>query len=231
MNTLFVNVKNLTVLGLALIGITGSVQAQDWGDWGGGSGTDTAAVDSNGNMSSNSGGQRAVYKRFVPPFDTLREIIFYEGVIEDEECENCGADSLYWRAKKYLTQRWGKEVMKKMVVEDKKAERIVLKITVPMTVQLNNYNKRQVGIMEYRVALRFKDSRYKYQFGNFVHIQTPGGVDSKETRTYHEYYMKVKKGYQHSDLYLMAADREVKDIVAGLKKTLKQPYQPDEDDW
>jgi hypothetical protein len=33
----------------------------------------------------------------------MREIIFYENIIEDEACENCGADSLYWRAKR---ARW-----------------------------------------------------------------------------------------------------------------------------
>jgi hypothetical protein len=43
--------------------------------------------------------------------------------------------------------------------------------------------------------------------------------------------MKLKKGFQATDPYLLAADREVKQLVAELTKTLKEPYQPDEDDW
>jgi hypothetical protein len=29
----------------------------------------------------------------------------------------------------------------------------------------------------------------------------------------------------------LAADREVKDMVEGIKYALRGPYQPDEDDW
>jgi hypothetical protein len=50
-------------------------------------------------------------------------------------------------------------------------------------------------------------------------------------RTYHEYYMRVKKGYQTTDVFLLAADRDVKEFVEGLRKSLRGPYQPDEEDW
>jgi hypothetical protein len=205
------------------------IQAQDWGS---GWGTDTASKDSTGNASVVSE-QKVVYKRFVPPFDTLREIIFYEGIIEDENCENCMADSLYWRTRKYLAQRYGKEKFKdkNWVLEDELAKKIILKVTIPMVVQLNQFNKGQNGTMEFKLAVRFQDGRYKYQCGNFVHIQTQPGTDPKAIRTSHEYYMRVKKGYQHTDLFLLAADREVKSLVEGLRKSLKAPYQPDEDDW
>jgi hypothetical protein len=174
---------------------------------------------------------RKPYVRFNPPYDSMREIIYYEGVIEDENCEFCTADSLYWRAKKSIIAKFGKDNVKKFIVEDLKADRITLKVTVPMLVTYGEYKKFESGTLEYKVTLRFKDFRYKYQFGNFVHIQTPNGLAKDATRTYHEYYMKVKKGYQTTDQFLLAADREVKDFVATLKKSLREPYQPDEDDW
>lgn len=204
--------------------------AQDWGS--SGWGTDSTSKDSSGNASASTD-QKVVYKRFVPPYDTMREIIFYEGIIEDENCENCMADSLYWRTKKYLGQRYGKEKFKDKtwLIEDEVAKKIILKVTIPMVVQLNQYNKGQNGTMEFRMAVRFQDGRYKYQCGNFVHVQTQPGMEAKQIRTGHEYYMRVKKGFQHTDLFLLAADREVKSLVEGLRKSLKAPYQPDEDDW
>lgn len=241
-------------LGLALVamilGLQGTATAQ-WGDWGGGgeeaTPTDTTSKDSSAGTEDGGawggawgGGEetqgpqmpeRKPYVRFIPPFDSLREIIYYEGIIEDENCDYCGADSLYWRAKKYMMQRFGKDNIKKFVVEDKKADRITLKVTIPMVTKYGQYKSESAGILEYKVTLRFKDGRYKYQFGNFVHIQTPNGLGKESTRTYHEYYMKVKKGYQVTDKFLLAADREVKEFVDGLKKSLREPYQPDEDDW
>lgn len=175
--------------------------------------------------------KKAPYKRFIPPYDTMREIIFYENIIEDEECENCNADSLYWRAKKYLTKRLGKEAIKKMVIEDKPAERLVLKIMVPMMTTNGTFTKKQEGELEYRLTLRFKDGRYKYQFGNFVHVEPMDGVSGKVNRTYHEHYMRLKKGFQQTDKFLLAAEAEVSAVVDGLKKSLREPYQPDEDDW
>jgi hypothetical protein len=163
----------------------------------------------------------------------LREIIYYSGVIEDENCETCGADSLYWRAMLYLKKRFGKEKMKdkSWVLENVVGNKIVMKITVPMMVQTNQFNKKQSGMMEFRMALRFQESRYKYQFGNFVHIEVERGAEARMIRTYHEYYMRVKKGYQTTDVFLLAADRDVKEFVEGLRKSLRGPYQPDEEDW
>jgi hypothetical protein len=62
-------------------------------------------------------------------------------------------------------------------------------------------------------------------------VEAEEGLSTKISRTYHEHYMRVKKGFQYTDRYLLAADFEVNDVVTGLKKTLQQPYQPDEDDW
>lgn len=240
------------IIGAGLAGllmcVPGSVAAQDWGGFGS-SGTDTTKVDSLATTPDASGGtawggssgtskepelpKRVPYKRFIPPYDSLREIIYYEGIIEDEGeyPEKNGADSLYMRARKFLSTRYGKENLKKWTVEDKKNDRLTLKMVIPMMVKNGEYNKKQSGFLEYKLTIRFKDGRYKYQFGNFVHIESPNGLGKEPTRTYHEYYMKLKKGYETTDRFLLAADREVKEVVDGLKKSLHEPYQPDEDDW
>jgi hypothetical protein len=43
--------------------------------------------------------------------------------------------------------------------------------------------------------------------------------------------MRVKRGYEATDKFLLAADREVKDMVASISYALKAPYKPEEDDW
>jgi hypothetical protein len=172
------------------------------------------------------------YVRFYPPYDTMREIIFYENAIDFEDCDLCSADSLYWRAKKFLIRRYGsKSNLKKMILSEKPADHITLKVTIPLVVVIGKYSKGAVGMLEYKVSLRFKDSRYKYQFGNFVHIQTAEGLSENATKTYFEYYLKVKKGYEITDRYLIAADAEVKNFIEKLSVALKQPYKPDEEDW
>jgi hypothetical protein len=244
MNYRLMRITRMALLAV-LCALAGTTKAQ-WGDFGGSTEPDTAVKDSSAPVVEDGSGwgmdgeesepqmpKRVAYKRFNPPYDSLREIIYYEGVIEDEDCQTCASDSLYWRARKFLTTRYGgKENMKKFIVEDKKAERLTLKVQVPMMVRYGEYGKAEAGILEYKVTIRFKDNRYKYQFGNFVHIEAPGGVAKDASRTYHEYYMKLKRGYQTTDKYLLAADREVKEIVEGLKKSLREPYVPeDEDDF
>lgn len=227
---------------------TANLHAQDWG------GGDEAATDSTdlgegGGADPWSGGgddggwgfgggeeeewvqPKAVYVRFVPPYDSLREAIYYEGVVEDWECETCTSDSLYYRAKKFLEERYGKKAVKDMIVEDVVMERITMVITIPMITKHGDHKTKEEGKLEYRMSLRFKDDRYRYQFSNFVHIEAEDGTSGKQTRTYHEYYMRLKKGFQSTDYYLLAADREVKDMVEGIKYALRGPFQPDEDDW
>lgn len=183
---------------------------------------------------------RIPYKRFVPPYDSLREIIFYEGIVREPSPEEANvamnvADSFYWRAKKFLIARYGKENVKKWTFEDKATssggKMFSMTITIPMIVRSGESKKVESGQLEFKLTMRFTEDKYKYQFGNFVHIETPNGLGTKPTRTYHEYYMKQKRGYEMSDKYLLAADREVKEVVDGLRKRLRAPYQPDEDAW
>ena len=201
--------------------------AGQW-DFGGGS-TDTANGGGWGDSASKP--KKTPYVRFVPPYDSMREIIFYEGVVENEDCDMCTADSLYWRAKRYLGKKFGKSAIKKMVIEDKPAHHLTILVSIPMVVVNGKYNKVAKGMLEYKFVLRFQDSRFKYQFGNFVHLQSGEGLVGHPTKTYHEYYMRVKRGYEATDKFLTAADREVKEMVAGVTRALRAPYKPEEDDW
>ena len=171
------------------------------------------------------------YERFIPPYDSLREMIFYEGVIEDWDCEFCMEDSLFARAERYFIDRYGKRQYKKFIVERKEFGLIWLKVELPMILEIGEYSKRPSGRLEFSLVLRLKEARYKYQFGNFAHITAPTGQADAQTKTYHEYYMKVKRGFRATDRYLLTADKEVKETIKGLKKALKEPYRPDEDDW
>ena len=214
----------IKVFVIGFIFFVGGKASAQW-DMGGGS-TDTA----NGGVDS-AAIKKAAYVRFVPPYDSMREIIFYEGIVENEDCSLCTADSLYWRAKKFLSKKYGKSVLKKMIVDEKIGHHITVKVTLPMVVVNGKYNKAAKGMMEYKLCLRFQDSRFKYQFGNFVHLQTGEGLVGNPTKTYHEYYMRVKRGYEATDKYLLASDREVKDMVTAITYALREPYRPEEDEW
>ena len=164
-----------------------------WGDDGGGGWGD----ESGGGWGDESGGGNGIqdpepykfkvakYERFAPPYDTNRELIFYTGVVEDYDCMECGTDSLYFRAKAYLLSYFGKKELKSFITEDKKLEKIVLLVRKPMLISYNKHSKVEMGILEYKLTLQFRDARYKYQFGNFVHEETMPGNKNRTSRTYH----------------------------------------------
>lgn len=219
--------KYIKVFSLLLTFVVCGFANGQW-DFGGGS-TDTAK---GGGLGDTLGAPKKVaYTRFVPPYDSMREIIFYEGVVENEDCDMCTADSLYWRAKRFLNKKYGKSVFKKMLIEDKPAHHLTIVVQIPMVVVNGKYNKAAKGMLEYKFVIRFQDSRFKYQFGNFVHLQSGEGLVGNPTKTYHEYYMRVKRGYEATDKFLLAADREVKEMVSSISYALRAPYKPEEDDW
>ncbi len=160
----------MVLVGFLLL-IIGDLRAQ-WGsgDDDSGSGA-TATADSTGSGSAEAGGwgagstegnsgenqaiKKKPYVRFVPPYDSLRELIFYEGIVEDEECETCTEDSLFMRAKRYLMKRYGKKEYKKFVVEEKANSLIYLKVKVPLVIQNGKNSKSRNGDLNYLLVLRF----------------------------------------------------------------------------
>ncbi len=241
-------IRGLFLLGF--LGLSGLAQAQ-WGDFdeekAGAVTNDTQVLNGGGAWGGDDGGgggwsggdglggkQKDTlppYTRFIPPYDSLREMIFYEGVVEDMECEYCSEDSLYKRAERYFQSLYGAKDYKRFIVEVKPSGLIWLKVEVPMVIERGAYSKGPSGLLEFSLVLRMKEARYKYQFGNFAHITEPKGLAESRLKTYHEYYMKTKRGFRSTDQYLITADKEVKKTIEGLKKALKEPYKPDEDDW
>lgn len=198
------------------------------GGWGGG---DDAWGGSGGGKASEKPIEYKQYNRFIPPYDSLRDLIYYEGIIELADPISPNPDTLWTRVKNFLNKRYGKENVKKFVVEEKKPDKMTLKITIPMVVSKGQYAKSEQGMLEFKLVIRLKDGdRLKYQASNFVHVTTPSGTIGKSVRTYHEFYMKVKKGYQATDGFLLAADKEIKTFGDGLKKAVQDPYNPEEED-
>lgn len=193
-----------------------------WGDdWGGGGGS----------KSSEKAIEYKEYSRFVPPFDSLRDLIYYEGVIELTDPISPNSDTLWLRVRNFLNKRYGKENVKKFIIEEKKPDKMILKVIIPMVVSKGQFAKGEQGQLEFKLVIRLKDGdRLKYQAMNFVHVVTPAGAIGKPVRTYHEFYMRIKKGYQATDGYLLAADKEIKGFGDGLKKAVQDPYNPEEED-
>jgi hypothetical protein len=167
--------------------------------------------------------KRPEYVRVVLPYDSIRELIYYTEIMEVEECEECMADSLYWRSMHYLTKLYGKKSMKKFLDEDKKLQKIVLKVKVPVFVRNNKFAKVRNGDCEYKLILRFQDYRYKYDISNFVHLTPPQGTQKDVQRTYLEYYMKSKANVQNTDKILTAVDTDIQSFIGELKDALKDP--------
>lgn len=202
--------------------------------------SDTAAVDSMGYGYDDGSGNSDVagpmrfekHERFQAPYDSLRELIYYSGVVEDPDCNECSADSLYIRALRYFKSRFGEKALKEMTQEAKPANKLTLLVKVPLVTkpQVNVVIKE--GFVEYKLILRFQDNRYKYEFSNFVHVRDVQGATGGVSRTYAEYYRQAKTYTRANDLYLMGMDTEVKQTVAQCTKALKEKWKPDdEDDW
>lgn len=172
------------------------------------------------------------HERFQAPYDSLRELIYYSNVVEDPNCNECTADSLYIRALRYFKARFGEKSLKEITQEAKPGNKLTVLLKVPLVTkpQVNVVIKE--GFIEYKLILRFQDNRYKYEFSNFVHIRDIQGSNGGQSRTYAEYYRQAKTYTRANDLYLIGMDMEVKQTVANLTKALKEKWKPeDEDDW
>jgi hypothetical protein len=223
-----------------------------WGSWGSDEADTTENSDSSdgggwdddwggawGNEKSKSPGlppPPPPYERFSMPMDTITNLVTYTDVIEDESCDYCTPDSLYYRAKQYLLRtlfNGAKDFPKNVVVENVLNERIILTIRTPVVYEANTYRKFEFGEVEFSLQLRFKDYRYKYKFTNFVHITPVGGASKEYSRTYFEYYLKAEKRIKTNDRALIATDKMIRTMINELITVLKDPatVDIDEDDF
>lgn len=172
--------------------------------------------------------EKKPYVRIVMPYDTITELITYTGIVEQEESYY---DSLYLRAKLYLMTKFNlkdKDFKESAVGMDK----IVMTLNLPYHMQKNKYVVQEVGKLEFKLALRFKDGKYKYDIDQLKHLMPENAAGKTQPQyTYLEYYMRSEKTVIYNDLLLRAADKQINSLIGEIKKALKEPVIIDEDDW
>jgi hypothetical protein len=187
------------------------------------------------------------YERFVGmPYDSAAQLVTFVEIVEvivpDRFLDLGGddyslSDSLYARAMVWMEKQFGKKEAKKMIEESgldpdgKEGNTIKALVTMPLTVQVNKYQKENAGTIRFDMELRFKDERYRYKFNNFVHI-TPNRSGGKgDEETYMEYYMTAKKNIRTNDKVLMACNAQMNRMIDDLKATCEATPFIDDDDW
>ena len=230
--------KTLLLIAFGLLSVVGFAQIQNPEESSGGYGTEnpdsTAApaeqqFDENGNPIEQPAEGAALakpYERIVLHIDSVTNLITYLGVVEQEET---GSDSLYTRAKRWATARFGKS--EKGVFElDKKNQKLIIKGTLTAYNYNSKYTKRAIGKYEFKVTVWIKEGRYKYQISNLVHegIKPNNG---NATRNYFEFYNTSNKAVKTYDKILRDADTDIKKLMADFEKCMKDPVIVDEEDW
>lgn len=190
------------------------------------------------------------YERFKAPIDTITELVTYMGIVPftpmpNDVYDGGTIDSLYWRAKQYLMQKYIKDYRasknpkdnvfpKDILIEDFKPDgengRIIIRPTVPLYVRTNSFTSTQWGTITFKIEIRVKEEKYKYKFTNFVHNTVEKGTE-KPIKTYIEYYANNNRGFKGTDQILIAIDRMVKEIVKDLSRVMKDPIVLDPDDF
>jgi len=168
------------------------------------------------------------YVRITMPYDTITEMITYTGIVEQEDSYY---DSLYLRAKKYLMSKFelkDKDFKESAINMDK----IIMTLKIPYQMQRNKYVTEDVGNLEFKLALRFKDGKYKYDIDHLKHVmpENAAGITQPEY-AYLEYYMRAERRVLYNDLLLRAADKEINSLIGEIHKALKEPVFIDEDEW
>lgn len=183
--------------------------------------------------------ERKPYVRFVPPYDSTRELIIYQAIIEvvDNEGYEVEIDTIYGRAQKWLEAEFGKDLKKvtqSNAMNDNSSEteyKIRVKGTFPCIIKPNEFVEIQDGDVQYDMEIRVRDGRYRYAVKNLVHIAPPRPGEKEGEKTYFEFLMKAKDDAQGNDKILIAADQHITAMMNGLKKACETAPIPEDDDW
>jgi hypothetical protein len=192
---------------------------------------DSAQVDSNNMNQDESGTPVKIdpllkpYQRIVLYIDSSTNLISYLGVVEQEES---GSDSLYLRAKKWATDNLGKEVK---IEVDKRNQKLTYVGSIPAYIYMNQYSKRSIGRIEFKITFLIKEGRYKYQISNLVHESVKPSDGGKTNRNYFEYYYTSTTRVRENDIFLRNADKDILKMIESIKLALREPPIVDEDDW
>ncbi len=183
---------------------------------------------------------RAPYVRFVPPYDTVYELVTYEGVVNvlDADGYEVEIDTIMFRANQWLEEEFGKKKLKNFLTSNdvnSNASELEYKIIVngkfPCIVKPNEFTQYQDGEIQFRMEIRIRDGRYRYKVNNLVHI-APVRVNEKEgIATYFEYLMKSQNDVRGGDVILKSADRKINEMIAALEKKCKTGPVLEEDEW
>ncbi len=182
---------------------------------------------------------RKPYIRFVPPYDSMRELVLYKAVIEikDREGYEVEIDTINFRAHQWLEAEFGKS-LKKFLTSDginENAGEMEYKIkihgTFPCEIEPNEFTKVRGGQVEYDMEIRVRDGRYRYTVKNLVHVAVPRPGEREGERTYFEYLMKSDDDVQGGDDVLIAADKKITAMIDDLFKVCQTSPLEEEDDW
>ncbi len=184
--------------------------------------SDSSATDS---VISDTENSIVAYKRIVLNFDSITNLITYNGVVEQEDS---GSDSLYARAKKFGEKIFGKD--NNIFEVQKYGQKLVMNGSINAYSYANKYNKKSIGKYEFKLIVLIKEGRYKYSITNLVH-RGPVPANGKPFRNYFEYYYNSTTNIRGNDIILRYADREIKDTIARFQTSMKEPKLVDEDEW
>jgi hypothetical protein len=163
----------------------------------------------------------------IIPIDSITNLISYTAVYNVEsDCKSCTADSLYFRSKSFLLKRFadGKKFKKKWVIEDLENQRIFLKVRQPMKIDVNSSSKKTIGEYEFKFQLWVKNNSYKYKFTNIVYLEPKLGSNPNDYKPiYLEHFLKIERQVRLADLFLLAVDRDMKDLTKNLVESMKDP--------
>jgi hypothetical protein len=183
---------------------------------------------------------RQAYVRFLPPYDSLREMVTYSGTIEvvDAEDYEVEVDTIYARAKIWMKEEFGSKKLKKMTkidgLNEKASEteyKVVLRGTFPCIVEQNKFTKTQDGDIQFKMEVRFRDGRYRYRINNLVHVSPLAAGEKDHEQTYFEYYMKSEDNVRGGDVVLLAADKKINEMIDELRKNCQTNPIEEDDDW
>ena len=184
--------------------------------------SDSSATDS---VISDTENSIVAYKRIVLNFDSITNLITYNGVVEQEDS---GSDSLYARAKKFGEKIFGKD--NNIFEVQKYGQKLIMNGSINAYSYANKYNKKSIGKYEFKLIVLIKEGRYKYSITNLVH-RGPIPANGIPFRNYFEFYYNSTTNIRGNDIILRYADREIKDTIARFQTSMKEPKLVDEDEW
>lgn len=179
-------------------------------------------------------------ERFVPPYDSTRELVSYTGVVEvmDRDDFEVEVDTIYHRAKDWMVNEFGEKEAKRLTAMDdinlnasEMEYKIRLKGTFPCEIKMNDFRTVESGDVEFFMEIRIREGRYRYSVNRLVYLAEPLAGENERDRTYFEYLMKSERNVRENDNILLAADRTINGWLDGLKETCRKQPVLEEDDW